>query len=210
MKKIVLFLAAIILTLNPCPSFAASKVRLPKSTTLVTLRMLLDSESVHTTLAAIDAFGIPVAGSGGNSTSSTFEELNILSEFTFTGDIYDTLGATHTLLFCLFHTDTSKWALRSYGYSEDFGESVSGYPRQLTTSAGTSASGTINLTFNTKGKLTNLSPKVPAFTIVAPWSNGSSTTRSISVYLRSMRQIAIQSQLLRFSQNGHAAKVKKH
>jgi flagellar hook protein FlgE len=151
-------------------------------------------------IAIVDALGVPLAGAGANSTAVEFSDIANIAAFTTTVDIFDSLGQSHTVMLAFFKTDTNEFITRAYAKSEDLGESVSGYPRQITTAGGTATTGTTTLTFNSSGIRTGFTD--PDKTFVIPWGNGSSTTQTVDLAMGEFTQYSSQSTIASINQDG--------
>lgn len=174
------------------------------ATTSVTMTGNVDAAGLPvTTIAAVNALGVPLAGAGANSTAVTYDQINQRAAFSTVVDVFDTLGQSHTVTMFFFHTGQTapQYSVRAYVNSEDLGESVRGYPRQITTTpAGTAASGTVNMSFDTAGARTGATN--PDVTFVVPWGNGSSGTRTIAVNLNDFTQYSSPSTVKSIQQDG--------
>ena len=160
----------------------------------------LDARVTPTTLAAVNGLNVPLAGAGANSTAVEFSDIANLAAFTTTVDIFDSLGQSHTVMLAFFKTGSNQFISRAYAKSEDLGESVSGYPRQITTAGGTAASGTTTLSFNSSGLRTGFTD--PDVSFVVPWGNGSSTTQTVDLAMGEFTQYASQSTIASINQDG--------
>lgn len=141
-----------------------------------------------TTILAASIPAAPLAGAGGDSTAVSFADLNAQAAFSTVVNVFDTLGAQHTLTYFFFHTGSNQYTARAYARSEEFGENVSGYPRQIRPASGTVASGTFNLVFNSDGSLDATNSTNQVITMTIPWSNGSSTAQTIDLDLTGFTQ----------------------
>ncbi len=92
--------------------------------------------------------------------------------------------------------------MRAYVNSEDLGETVNGYPRQVTISGGTAATGQVNMSFNADGSRTGVTPPQDDLTYVIPWGNGSDATDGIDIDLSRFTQYASPSTVKSISQDG--------
>ena len=135
----------------------------------------------------------------------TYADLNAVAHFSTSVDIYDTLGASHTVTFFYFKTGANTWQVRGYVNSEDVDGAASGAwspetgrPRLLVTAAGT---GTTTLTFNSDGTL--FTPATtPHITYVTPWQNGSSATQTLDVSFDPYTQYSTNSNVISITQDG--------
>ncbi len=151
-------------------------------------------------LAVVNALAVPLAGAGANSTAVEFSDIAAIASFTTTVDIFDTLGQPHTVMLAFFKTDTNRFDVRAYGKSEDFGETVEGYPRQITTNGGTATSGTITMNFSSSG-LRTTTPD-PDITFRIPWANGSSNVQDVDLTMSDFTQYASQATTSSIRQDG--------
>lgn len=121
----------------------------------------------------------PLAGAGANSTTVTYADINSAAAFTTTVDVFDSLGASHTVTVGFYKTATNVFSARAYVNSQDLGETVSGYPRQLAVQpANTAASGTFALNFNSSGALVSgTSTSSLNLQLPAAWNSGASASR---------------------------------
>lgn len=136
------------------------------------------------------AADIPVV----NATSTTtYSELANASRYSTVVDVFDSLGAAHTVTYFFFKTGSNTWQARGYVNSEEVGPATpSGLPRQ--------AGGNIDLVFDNNGSITTGSSATGSFT--APWSNGSSPTQAIDYDFSSFTQYSAQSNVLSITQDG--------
>lgn len=194
MRKIAcLFLLAVYFLIG---SKSFSDVLIVQATTEMSISGNVDTAgNPITTVMALNALGVPVAGAGANSTAVTFAQIDILAAYAFDTTIYDTLGAAHTIHLAFFHVGNTapQYAARAYALSEDLGETVSGYPRQITNGSGNSTTGTIFLSFAVDGARTGFAS--PDISYVIPWGNGSSTTRTVATTFMPITSLAASSAL---------------
>lgn len=178
------------------------------ATAQVTFTGNLDARTATTTsVAAIDALAVPLATVvPSNATTPTYADISALAAFSTSVDVFDSLGASHTLTSFFFKTGTNTFVSRTYVNSEDVGSTVSGYPRQVTVASGTATTGTTTMNFNTDGTRTTPLPASLSFRI--PWSNGSNngsnsiTTADIKLNLDNFTQYSSQSTVKSISQDG--------
>ncbi|MCB0310527.1 MAG: flagellar hook protein FlgE [Bdellovibrionales bacterium] len=141
---------------------------------------------------------IPAAAAAGTVPSSetvTYSDLNDAAEFSTVLEVFDSLGASHTVTFFFFHTDAGEYTVRGYVNSEDVDGSgtSSGYPRQIATTT---------ITFGSDGDRTDAPVIDPDFDdINVPWNNGSSTTTDLDVTF-DFTSFASSSNVQSLTQNG--------
>jgi flagellar hook protein FlgE len=71
-------------------------------------------------------------------------------------DVFDSLGAKHTMTLFFYHTDSNEYSVRAYVNSTEVDAppgSPNNLPRQVTIASGTNASGTFTLNFNGDGTI---------------------------------------------------------
>lgn len=145
------------------------------------------------------------AGDQTPTSTVTYAQINNSAEFSSSVEVFDSLGASHTINLFFFHTDANEWSVRAYVNSEevDGSGSATGLPRQLTDSTGTIASGTIDLSFGADGTRTT-PPASGTFdkTFITPWNNGSDTTATISMSLDPYTQFSAASNVVAITQDG--------
>lgn len=172
------------------------------STTEVVVAGNVDARADEIAVASIPAVGL--AGSG-TSTGNSYTELNDAAEFSTVVDVFDTLGAAHTITFFFFHTDANEYTVRGYVNSEevDPGGGTPGEARQITISGGNAASGTVTIDFASDG--TRSAPPAAGssdISFVVGWTNGSSATTAIDVSFDPFTQFASSSNIQSITQNG--------
>ena len=103
------------------------------------------------------------SGTGLGAPRTTFTDLNNEAEFSTVVDVFDSLGAAHTLTTFFYHTGPNAWEAHAYVTSEDVDATnvQTGEPRHL---------GSTAMTFNTDGTLAT-GGTIPAMPIA--WNNGS-------------------------------------
>jgi flagellar hook protein FlgE len=170
------------------------------ASTEVTITGNLDAGASATTLAAVNALAVPLASTTvSNVTTPTYADIAALAAFSTTVDMFDSLGAAHTMTTFFFKTGTNAFISRSYVNSEDVGSTVSGYPRQVTIASGTAASGTTSLTFNSDGSRSGTTTDID---FVIPWTNGSSQTATVTSNLDTFTQYSSPSTVKSIAQDG--------
>lgn len=178
------------------------------ATTSVTITGNVDAAGSPTTLiGGVNSLGVPVAGFGGNSVAVTYDQINQLAAFSTVVDVFDSLGQSHTVTMFFFHTGQAapQYSVRAYVNSEDLGEGVNGYPRQISTAGATALTGanlgTVNMSFNTAGARTGAGSPDVSFSV--PWGNGSNTTtRPIALDLSGFTQYSSPSTVKSIQQDG--------
>ncbi len=171
------------------------------ASTSITITGNLDASEQATSVAAVDALAVPLATTpASNVITPTYADISALAAFSTTVDIFDSLGASHTMTTFFFKTGTNAFISRSYVNSEDVGSTVEGYPRQVTISGGTtSASGTTTLAFNSDGSRSGTTTDID---FVIPWSNGSSQTAILTSNLDTFTQYSSPSTVKSIAQDG--------
>ncbi len=146
-----------------------------------------------TPILAGGAAGIPAVPAPGSAlTTTTYTDLSNASEFQTVVDVFDSLGAKHTLTTFFYHTGTNEWTARAYVDSGDVeaGGSPSGFPRQV---------GSVTMTFNGDGTINAASPD--SFTVGFNWNNNSAAA-GFDVTYQPFTQYAAASNILSITQDG--------
>ena len=108
--------------------------------------------------AAVDGASGPLAGAAANGTGD-YAALNAEAEFQTVVDVFDSLGAKHTLTLFFYSNSatTNQYLVRAYADSADVDTTAppaTGEPMQVLPNGGaTAASGTITLNFDNSGQL---------------------------------------------------------
>lgn len=171
------------------------------STSEVTITGNVDASATNLaagTLAALNAT-TPRAGTATVGTG-TYADLSNAAEFSTVVEVFDTLGASHTLTVFFFKTGNNQYTAQAYTNAEEVANSPSGdagEPRLIYNAAGTDAN--IVLDFNPDGTLQAGSERSLQLSI--PWANGSSTS-SIDLDLSNFTQFSTQSNVTALTQNG--------
>jgi flagellar hook protein FlgE len=169
----------------------------------------VSQDSVATTAAAVSgnldasapilaggAAGIPaVPAPGSASVATTYTDLNNAAEFSTVVQVFDSLGAKHTMTMFFFHTAPNTYIARAYVNSEECEASGApvGYPRQV---------GTKTMTFNGDGSRSNAPTAATSdFTATVAWNNGS-TAAGVDVSLTPFTQFSAASNILSITQDG--------
>lgn len=144
------------------------------------------------------------AGSTVNAaTTTTFGDLNDAAEFSTVVEIFDSLGASHTITYFYFHTGQGEYTVRGYVNSEETDDPAStvtevGRPRQITGGAVTE----FDMQFGGDGIRTNPpTATAPDMTAVIGWSNGAQDS-TIEVFMDPFTQYANPSNIQSINQNG--------
>lgn len=148
---------------------------------------------------------IPITG-GAHNASATWEALSSAATFSTVVDVFDTLGAKHTINFFFFKTAANTFQVRGYVDSGEVGGSPAGYPRQILEDDGdvTPAGNTVTLAFDSSGQRTS-TPTAPTYdfnNFNIPWSNGSSGTQDVDVSFAGFTQYSSPSAVNSVSQDG--------
>ena len=143
--------------------------------------------------------GVPAPGS--NSTATSFADLTEIARtvgYSTTFDVFDSLGAKHTLTSFFVHTGSNQWRSFTYAQSNEVetGGTPVGYPRLVGSSTGTLMS------FSGAGARTN-APATGSqdVTLNIAWNNGASAS-AIDVTFAPFTQYSAGSNILSISQDG--------
>ena len=171
------------------------------STSRITVTGNVDASSTNLAAGALAALNAttPRAGTAGAGTG-TYADLTNNAEFSTVVEVFDTLGAAHTITVFFFKTNTNEYTAQAYVNAEEVLNSPAGdagEPRLIYNSAGTDAN--IVLQFNSDGTLQAGSETSLQLSI--PWANGSSTA-SIDLDLSNFTQFSTQSNVTALTQNG--------
>ena len=163
------------------------------ATTAVTITANLDAGG-----ETIDVDDIPTvtAPGAGTPSTTTYADLNEVSEFSTVVEIFDSLGAAHTVTTFFFHTDSGEYVARAYVNSEDVDTSGSatGIPRLI---------GSATLEFGSDGSRTNSpSPGATDITATIPWNNGADATAEVDFTYDPATSFSAESNVLSISQDG--------
>lgn len=176
------------------------------STTSVALAGNLDaSESVMGAAipTAVLAGTNPTSASAG-AQALTYADLNSVASFSTVAQVFDSLGASHTVTFFAFRTGATQYTVRGYVNSEevDTAGAVTGRPREIITASGTTnADG--NITMNFGGDGTRISPPASGTDLTAhiAWNNGANAS-DVDLDLTSFTQYSGNSNILSIQQDG--------
>lgn len=154
----------------------------------------------------IDPTTIPTADPAdgtGSSTAVTYADLNAVAEFSTVVDVFDSLGAKHTLTYFFFHTASKEYTVKGYINSEEVDTAtppVEGYPRLLGTAGG--AATDLVLKFKGDGSIDTADPAlVSSLDLVIPWNNGSDPSAT-TVNMGDFTQYSAKSNILSITQDG--------
>ncbi|RIL11281.1 MAG: hypothetical protein DCC75_02665, partial [Proteobacteria bacterium] len=163
------------------------------ATTEVAIAGNLDSSADTIASSAIPTVLAAGTVDSDSSDDPTYADLNALAEFSTVVDVFDSLGAKHTVTFFFFHVDTDddQYIVRGYVNSEEVDPSGSaeGLPRQI---------GTLTLDFAGDGSMESTTTE---FTATVPWTNGSNSS-SIDIDFGTFTQFAAASNILAITQDG--------
>ncbi|NMC63935.1 MAG: flagellar hook protein FlgE [SAR324 cluster bacterium] len=141
----------------------------------------------------------PADGSGASTT--TYAELNAVAEFSTVVDIFDSLGAKHTLTYFFFHTGANQYTVRGYVNSEDVDSAVpapKGYPRVL----GDGSTTDMLLNFKGDGSIDTTDPStVSSIDLNVPWNNGANASTT-KIDMSAFTQYSASSNILSITQDG--------
>jgi flagellar hook protein FlgE len=138
--------------------------------------------------------------------STTYVDLNAEAAFSTVAQVFDSLGASHTVTFFAWKTAQNEYTVRGYVNSEDVDPGATpatGEPRLVVSSiAGTSpnTNGDIVLQFNGDGTLDAVSSFATLASNIA-WNNGAASS-AIDVDFGSFTQYSGSSNILSITQDG--------
>ena len=198
-----IFILAILVTTQlayGANSSVCKGIKSPHATTRLVISGNLDAESSLVNLSSIPS-------TTGTPPTTTYEDLSAVATYYTTVEIYDSLGASHTLYIMFFHTGANSYTSRLYINNEEtdvLPVTASGFPREITNSANLSD---ITLNFSGKGKrFPPLRPKDQDFRAAINWNNGSNSSK-VRVRFSHITQYAHPSIVTRIAKNGRAASV---
>ena len=171
------------------------------STTSVSIAGNIDSRA-----DVVPAASIPATDAAGSAqtVATTYAQLNAVAAYSTVVDVFDSLGASHTMTYFFFHTAPGTYTVRAYVNSEDVDPTAgpNGLPRQVTIAGGTATQGDISMTFDSYGQRNN-APAIgtPDRAVSISWNNGAAAT-PIDIDLRSFTQYADASNVLSITQDG--------
>lgn len=116
---------------------------------------------------------IPVVSAAGAIVSNTtYSDLNAVAAFSTVVNVFDSLGASHTVTCFFYRTSTTDYIVRGYVDSGEVDPAGSGTPDGLPREIGTAT-----LTFDGTGARTN-APAAGSqdFTAAIPWNNGANAS----------------------------------
>ena len=154
--------------------------------------------------AIIDPASIPAVdpATGGGASTTTYAELNAVAQFSTVVDVFDSLGAKHTMTYFYFHTGANEYTVRGYVNSEDVDTAVppsEGYPRLLQQADGTTD---FKLKFKGDGSVDTTDPAlVSKLTYATTWNNGASAA-DVAVDMSQFTQYSAKSNILAITQDG--------
>ena len=141
--------------------------------------------------------GIPDMNPAAPATPPTFAELNAAAQFSNFTNVYDSLGATHTLTTFFYHTDSNEWYARTVVDGGDVTGGTKGMPVQV--------GADVELTFNTDGSRSNTpATGTPDVTLTPAWKNGSATG-AIKLTYEPFTQTSSSSGITSVAQDGSGA-----
>lgn len=131
----------------------------------------------------------------------TYADLNSAAAFSTVAQVFDSLGASHTVTFFAFRTNANEYTVRGYVNSEevDTAGSVTGRPRLITDDLVT-PNGDIVLAFNGDGTL-DAAGSSETLTVNIPWQNGADPS-PIDLDFSSFTQYSGSSNILSIQQDG--------
>jgi len=161
------------------------------ATTEVSISGNLDASATTSTIPATTAAGAAPAG-----VTTTYADLSAASEFSTVVNVFDSLGAKHTVTFFFFKTATNTYQARGYVNSEevDAGTPQTGMPRHI--------GAAITMTFASDGSRSNTPAAGSADqTASIPWLGGAGTS-SVDILFAPFTQYSAASNVLSISQDG--------
>lgn len=142
---------------------------------------------------------IPAANVVGTTGSAvTYTDLANASAFSTVVDVFDTLGAKHTVTFFYFHTGVNQYTVRGYVNSDDI-DGAAGLPRQISAD-GTAAGGTFTLDFQGDGTI-DTTTSTSAITASIAWGNGAAPS-SIDITMDNFTQYSANANINSIVQDG--------
>ena len=125
-----------------------------------------------------------------------FAQLASASQFSTFLDVFDSLGASHTVTVFFFHTDsaTRAWEARAYVDGADVSGGTAGVPELV--------GGSAALSFDATGSLSGATPTV---TLTPQWNNGADQASSITLNYPNFTQFASSSGITSINQDGKGA-----
>lgn len=141
------------------------------------------------------------AGDAPTGVTTTYAELNDAAEFSTVVEIFDSLGASHTITYFFFHTNSNEYTVQGYVNSEEVDPSGTdtGLPRLIVDS---SNAGDITMTFDGDGTRNNAPAAGSSdLQVVVPWSNGSSAS-TVDISFDPFTQFSTSSSVVAISQDG--------
>lgn len=156
--------------------------------------------AIPTTLNAGVTITTGVGGNGPSSTT-TYADLNAQAAFSTVAQVFDSLGASHTVTFFAFHTGSNAYTIRGYVNSEEVDKGASpetGEPRLITDDL-TTPNGDIALAFSGDGTMTD--PTDGLLSVNIQWNNGASAS-DIDLDFSSFTQYSGSSNILSIQQDG--------
>lgn len=159
--------------------------------------------AITTTTAAVAAISAPVADGTNTIGTDEYSDLNTIAEFQTVVDVFDSLGAKHTLTLFFFHTASNQYTVRAYADSTEVDPTdpppTTSRPMQISTTAGTAAAGTFTIGFDSDGSITTGTTTSIDFQV--PWNNGS-TPQDLTIDLSNFTQYASPSNITSIAQDG--------
>lgn len=172
------------------------------ATTEVAISGNLDASDGVVSAGQITTFeNVPAPGSA--STATSFADLTAIAQgngYSTTFDVFDSLGAKHTLTTFFLHTNSTTREFRAYTFarSEDVetGGTPSGYPRLVGAATG------VQMLFSGSGSRTGAPAAGSADTTLSvSWNNGASAT-GVDVSFSPFTQYSSNSAILAINQDG--------
>jgi len=143
------------------------------------------------------ANGTPWSATSANPTQTTYADLSASAQYSTVVDVFDTLGAKHTVSFFFTHTGINTYNVRGYVNSDEVDTSgtFKGFPRLISQGV----TNQLNLGFSGNGTLS--SPTTANYTPTVSWNNQSSAS-NIAINFSNFTQFSTASNILSISQNG--------
>jgi flagellar hook protein FlgE len=151
--------------------------------------------------AALDAGQNPLAAGNVAAAAITYKNLSDAAEFSTVVNVFDSLGAAHTITFFFFNQGGNTYNVRGYVNSEDVDTAgtATGFPRLIENAAG--STGNIQLTFGGDGSRTGAPASGIDLTAVVPWQNGANSS-TIDISFDPITQYSAPSNVLSITQDG--------
>lgn len=153
------------------------------------------SGNLNASVATLPVASIPDTATT-NSPQTQYTDLDGAAEFSTVVEIFDSLGASHTLTFFFYHTDDQEYTVKAYVNSDEVDTGASpptGVPREVAS---------FDMTFGGDGNRTD-APAVGSFDVTPTitWNNGASAS-TVNIDMRNFTQFSSPSNVLSITQDG--------